>query len=94
MSDLIDDPIPGQNMPEYTVTEISGAVKRTLEDEFGLIPLIVWQDTWKELKEEMRAPFLLIEGTVSRRERTLNIVVKRAHALGLSLHEMPSRDWH
>jgi exodeoxyribonuclease VII large subunit len=37
MSDLIDDPIPGQNMPEYTVTEISGAVKRTLEDEFGRI---------------------------------------------------------
>lgn len=37
MSDLIDDPIPGQNLPEFTVTEISGAVKRTLEDEFGRI---------------------------------------------------------
>lgn len=37
MSDLIDDPIPGQNMPEYTVSEISGAVKRTLEGEFGRI---------------------------------------------------------
>ncbi len=35
MSDLIDDPAPGQNMPEYTVSEISGAVKRTLEGEFG-----------------------------------------------------------
>lgn len=37
MSDLIDDPAPGQNMPEYTVSEISGAVKRTLEGEFGRI---------------------------------------------------------
>lgn len=35
--DLIDDPTPGQNTPEYTVSEISGAVKRTLEDEFGRI---------------------------------------------------------
>ncbi|TMV09536.1 exodeoxyribonuclease VII large subunit [Ruegeria sediminis] len=37
MSDLIDDPIPGQNMPEYTVSEISGEVKRTLEGSFGRI---------------------------------------------------------
>ena len=36
MSDLIDDPRPGQNMPEYTVSEVSGAVKKTLEDQFGL----------------------------------------------------------
>ncbi|WP_416881514.1 exodeoxyribonuclease VII large subunit [Marivita sp.] len=37
MSDLIDDPRPGQNMPEYTVSEVSGAVKKTLEDQFGRI---------------------------------------------------------
>lgn len=37
MSDLIDDPRPGQNLPEYSVSEISGAVKRALEDEFGRI---------------------------------------------------------
>ena len=37
MSDLIDDPRPGQNMPEFSVSEISGAVKRTLEDRFGRI---------------------------------------------------------
>ena len=35
MSDLIDDPIEGENAPEFTVTEISGAVKRTIEGEFG-----------------------------------------------------------
>lgn len=37
MSDLIDDPLPGQNLPEFTVSELSGAVKKTLEDEFGRI---------------------------------------------------------
>ncbi|MCA0872049.1 exodeoxyribonuclease VII large subunit [Seohaeicola saemankumensis] len=33
--DLLDDPAPGQNMPEYTVSELSGEVKRTLEGSFG-----------------------------------------------------------
>ncbi|MDP4992864.1 MAG: exodeoxyribonuclease VII large subunit, partial [Marivita lacus] len=37
MSDLIDDPRPGQNLPEYSVSEVSGAVKKTLEDQFGRI---------------------------------------------------------
>lgn len=35
--DLLDDPQPGQNTPEFTVSEISGAVKRTLEGEFGRV---------------------------------------------------------
>lgn len=35
MSELIDDPVEGENAPEFTVTEISGAVKRTIEGEFG-----------------------------------------------------------
>ncbi|MFQ5624305.1 MAG: exodeoxyribonuclease VII large subunit [Paracoccaceae bacterium] len=37
MSDLVDDPVPGQNAPEYSVSEISGAVKRVIEGEFGRI---------------------------------------------------------
>ena len=37
MSDLIDEPLPGQNLPEYTVSEISGEVKRTLEGQFGRV---------------------------------------------------------
>lgn len=37
MDDLIDDPAPRRNEAEYTVSEISGAVKRTLEDSFGRI---------------------------------------------------------
>ncbi|SDZ38962.1 Exodeoxyribonuclease VII large subunit [Jannaschia faecimaris] len=38
MNDLIDDPAePRRNEAEYTVSEISNAVKRTLEDSFGRI---------------------------------------------------------
>ena len=35
MSDLIDDPIEGENAPEFSVSEISGAVKRVIEGEFA-----------------------------------------------------------
>lgn len=35
--DLIDDPTPGQNAPEFTVSELSSAIKRTLEGEFGRV---------------------------------------------------------
>ncbi len=34
MSDLIDQPEPGQNAPEFSVSDISGAVKRLIEGEF------------------------------------------------------------
>ncbi len=33
--DLFDDPAPGGNSPEFTVTELSGAIKRVIEGEFG-----------------------------------------------------------
>ena len=35
MSDLIEDPAPGQNAPEFSVSDISGAVKRLIEGEFS-----------------------------------------------------------
>lgn len=35
MSDLIDRPVTGENTPEFTVTELSGAIKRTIEGAFG-----------------------------------------------------------
>ena len=35
MSDLIDDPATGENAPEFSVSELSGAIKRVIEGEFG-----------------------------------------------------------
>ena len=39
MADLFDDPRPaaGENAPEFTVSELSGELKRTLEGSFGRI---------------------------------------------------------
>ena len=35
MSDLIDEPIQGENAPEFSVSELSGAIKRMIEGEFA-----------------------------------------------------------
>jgi exodeoxyribonuclease VII large subunit len=35
--ELFDETRPGQNAPEFTVSEISGAVKRVIEGEFGRV---------------------------------------------------------
>ncbi|MEM8578651.1 MAG: exodeoxyribonuclease VII large subunit [Pseudomonadota bacterium] len=35
--DLIDDPAPGSNTPEFSVSEISGTVKRLIEGELGWV---------------------------------------------------------
>ncbi|MBR9843033.1 MAG: exodeoxyribonuclease VII large subunit, partial [Rhodobacteraceae bacterium] len=37
MSDLIDSPVEGENAPEFSVSEISGALKRTIEGAFGRV---------------------------------------------------------
>lgn len=37
MSELIDEPVEGENAPEFTVSEISGAVKKTIEGAFGRV---------------------------------------------------------
>ncbi|PSL22359.1 exodeoxyribonuclease VII large subunit [Shimia abyssi] len=37
MSDLIDSPAEGENAPEFSVSEISGALKRTIEGAFGRV---------------------------------------------------------
>ncbi|MCE2749743.1 MAG: exodeoxyribonuclease VII large subunit, partial [Rhodobacter sp.] len=37
MTDLFEDPAPAGNAPEFTVSELSGAVKRVIEGEFGLV---------------------------------------------------------
>ncbi|SLN30293.1 Exodeoxyribonuclease 7 large subunit [Roseovarius litorisediminis] len=35
MSDLIDDPTLGENAPEFSVSDLSGAIKRMIEGEFS-----------------------------------------------------------
>ena len=35
--DLIETPAPDGNLPEFTVSELSGAIRRVIEGEFGLV---------------------------------------------------------
>ena len=35
--DLLDDPVPGSNTPEYSVSEIAGRVKKLIEGELGWV---------------------------------------------------------
>ena len=37
MSDLIENQITGINEPEFSVSEISNAIKRLIEDEFSYV---------------------------------------------------------
>jgi len=54
----------------------------TLEDDQGMIPLIIWPDVYEQFRQTLREPLLLIEGFVSRREGTMNVVVTGAAVPG------------
>ncbi len=73
---------------------LAAAVFLTLEDEFGLIPLAVWPAEWERLKGVLRNTLVVVEGTVSRRDDTLNVVAKKAWPLSVNLDNIRRRpDW-
>jgi error-prone DNA polymerase len=47
----------------------------TLEDEFGLIPLMVFPQVYERQEYEFRSPFLVVKGRLTRREGIHNVVV-------------------
>jgi error-prone DNA polymerase len=49
----------------------------SLQDEYGFIPLIIWPTVYEKWKARLREPLLLVEGVVTRREGTLNVVVTK-----------------
>ena len=73
---------------------LARAVFLTLEDEWGLIPVAVWEQDWERLKGALRRPLVVAQGQVSRRENTLNVVAERAWSLDVRFDD-PSRwpDW-
>ena len=73
---------------------LARAVFLTLEDEFGLIPLAVWPLEWERLKGVLRHTLVVVEGTVSRRDDTLNVMAQKAWPLSVNLDHIRSRpDW-
>ena len=53
----------------------------TLEDEFGMIPLAIPPDTWAKYRDQLRMPVIIAEGQVSRKNDTMNIMVRQAWPL-------------
>jgi len=49
----------------------------TLEDEFGHIPLMVFPQVYESQELKFKSPFLVVKGTLSRREGTHNVVVNQ-----------------
>ena len=60
---------------------LAKAVFITLEDERGHTPCIVWPKTYARLRNVLKSPFVAVNGTVSRREGTINVVVHNAREL-------------
>ena len=71
----------------------SKAVFITLEDEFGHISLVVWPKVFELFQTVIKNPVLKIQGFVSRKEGTFNVVAQYIESIPIT-HPLPTaRDW-
>ena len=73
---------------------LAKAVFITLEDEYGHIPMVVWPKSYARLRNDLKAPFLVVTGTMSRRDETLNLVVQQVKPMYVIPHPPESRNFH
>jgi error-prone DNA polymerase len=65
----------------------------TLEDEFGHVPCMVFPKVYAQYEHQFKAPFLIVEGRLTRREGTHNVVVTGVKPF-TALEKAPlSKDW-
>ena len=72
---------------------LAKAVFITLEDEFGHIPLVVWPKVFFRYRRVIREPVLIVRGTVSRRDGTMNIVTKHVVSARGARHLPKAKNW-
>ena len=65
----------------------------TLEDEFGLIPLMVFPKTYEQYEYDFKSPFIMIKGRVSKREGTQNVVVTGVRPFRAVEKAPKSKNW-
>jgi error-prone DNA polymerase len=65
----------------------------TLEDEFGLIPLMIFPKVFDRQEYEFKSPFLIVKGRLSRREGTHNVVVTKAKPFRVMGKVPQSKNW-
>ena len=99
---LTSDEVP--SVPDGETITVAGLVIRrqrplakavfiTLEDEFGHIPMVVWPNTYSRLRNDLKAPFLVATGTMSRRDETHNLVVQQVKPMYVIPHPPESRNF-
>ena len=100
---LTSDEVP--SVPDGETVTVAGLVIRrqrplakavyiTLEDEYGHIPLVAWPKAYARLRNDLKAPFLVVTGAMSRRDETLNLVVQQVKPMYVILHPPESRNFH
>ena len=93
-----------QDLAENTNVKVAGMVVRrqrplgkavfiTLEDEFGRVPIVVWPKTYDEYRFVLREPVLEVHGEVSRRDGTMNVVLKHAEPIDVKGPLPKARNW-
>ncbi len=90
--------------PNSSVIRVAGLVIRrqqplgktvflTLEDEYGHIPLIIWPKVYKSYRQIIKSPLLIAEGIVTRREDTINLVVRRLKGFSWLSDVPKAKNW-
>jgi error-prone DNA polymerase len=69
----------------------NGTVFMSLEDETGLMNLIIWRRTWERFRKVARqAVALFIEGKIERADRVIHVCPTRIEDLSRALHGLAS----
>ena len=69
------------------------AVFITLEDEFGHIPIILWPNIYEHYRLILKKPVLLVRGILSRRNGTINIILKDVQSIETPFETPKSKNW-
>lgn len=65
----------------------------TLEDEYGHIPMMIWEREYQRMRHQLANSLLKVRGTVSRQEGTLNILITYVDVLGGANTGLKSKNW-
>jgi error-prone DNA polymerase len=65
----------------------------TLEDEYGHIPLMVFPRVYERYEHKFKSPFLIVKGTLSRRENTHNVIVARVKPFSVLENIPRAKNW-
>ena len=66
----------------------------TIEDEFGHIPIIVWDSVYDKYAYILSRPLIKVEGVISRREGTFNVILIEAHEIKVDVDLSKAHSWH